>query len=182
MNLPSHPLPLANFNREYIAWKRERGKAIGIHKVKGFSFEKNVNRYKERYIDGVFGKALVEKKLISSRKTFDTTAFNNAIVAWLQMYTQPLKASVTNTTGKYIPNVGFVANTADKGRADITAQYPDFELCIETKQAKESQLKSQKEFEAMVQQQSFRKYFVVRGWIDFQQQMLNFFGTLQDSK
>ena len=58
--------------------------------------------------------------------------FNAMLVAYLKMFTPCIEAKITNTAGKWIPNVGYIPNR-DKGRADITAQYSLFELCIETK-------------------------------------------------
>jgi hypothetical protein len=91
------------------------------------------------------------------------------------MFTPTLKCDVTNTKGNYIPNVGFVQNYADRGRADVTAQYNDFELCVETKKKYESQLDSQKKFEGMANQQSFRKYIITRSFEDFQEKINNIF-------
>ena len=175
-------LTIKEFNALYTAYKREKYKNIKLHHVKGFVLykekktkttselkkDKNNIPYYERTV----------KILDKPKITFDVNQFNKLIVEYLNMFTNPIKANITNTAGKYIPNVGYVHNKADRGRSDITAQYSDFELCIETKQKYEKQLDSQKEFEAMTKNQSFRKYCICRDFENFQIEMKKIFKNL----
>jgi len=168
-------MTIEDFNREYIAHRRAKGERIKLHQVSGFSLYKN-KATKDR-IEGVDqnGIPYTYTKVTSTKKVFDTNQFNKAIVAFLHMYTSPLKASVTNTTGRYIPKVGFVANKADRGRADITAEYKDFILEIETKQRNERQLDSQKKHQARAEQTSYKRYILVRSWDEFVAEMVRMF-------
>jgi hypothetical protein len=168
------PLTIDEFNTLWKAHKREKGKAIHLHHVGGFSITKRLNKTVVEDRVDANGIPYQVRKVTQGREVPDMNGLNKAIVAWLQLFTNPIKAEITNTTGRYIPEVGFVPNR-ERGRADITAQYPTFELCIETKQRNEKQLKSQQRFEAMTQQQAFRRYVLVRSWDDFQMQMIEMF-------
>lgn len=174
-------LTLDEFNKMYKEYKREKLKNIKVHHVKGFTLytEKRTEIIKEPKIDenGIPYYKRTVVLLDKPKKRFNVNEFNRLIVAYLEMFTNPISAGVTNTTGKYIPNVGYIANR-DKGRADVTAQYKDFELCIETKQKYEKQLESQKKFEKMASEQSFRKYVLVRDFESFQIEMKKIFNFL----
>ena len=175
-------LTLKEFNALYTAYKREKCINIKLHHVKPFKLIKTVKQKIEKELkqdaNGIpyYDRTVI--KLEKPKVTFDVNQFNRLIVEYLKMYTNPIRASITNTAGKYIPNIGYVHNKADRGRSDITAQYSDFELCIETKQKYEKQLDSQKEFEAMTKNQSFRKYCICRDFESFQIEMKKIFKNL----
>ena len=168
-------MTIEQFNKAYIQWRREKSANIKSWHFKGFALykNKNVKEVCEGY--DANGIPYRESRIVSTKRVFDTNAFNNAIVAFLKMYTSPLKASVTNTTGRYIPKVGYIANKADRGRADITAEYPNFILEIETKQRHERQLDSQKQHQARAEQTSYRRYVLVRSWDEFVAEMVKMF-------
>lgn len=174
------PLTIDQFNKAWREHERTRLAHIHVHTVKGFRVTKHLTKRETREGYTENGTPYSYSVTTKGREVPDMDGLNKAIVAWLKVYTNPIKAQITNTKGNYIPKVGFVANK-ERGRADITAQYADFELCIETKQRTEKQLKSQKEFEQMTIQQSFRKYLIVRDWIDFQEKMIFLF-NLADEK
>ena len=181
-------LTVKEFNKLYIAHRREQAKKIKLWVVKGFSIEsvKTTKRTKilKQTDTGVpYYETVIEqlKKPIVKIKMDGVNGFNAMLVAYLKMFTPCIEAKITNTAGKWIPNVGYIPNR-DKGRADITAQYSLFELCIETKNTygkrKEKQLESQKKFEAMAANQTFRKYVLVRDFEDFQIKMAEIFNNL----
>ena len=171
---PTKQYTLEEFNAIYIEDRRKRYNDIKVHKVKGFSLTKTKTKYKETYSTDANGIPEVKKEVLSKKVTFDTNEFNKLIVAYLTLFTTPLRCSVTNTTGRMIGG-RYVQNKVDRGRADITAQYEQFELCVETKQKYEKQLDSQKEFEGMASKQSFRKYILTRSFEDFQDKVNEIF-------
>ena len=166
-------LTIEEFNKIYIDYRIEKGKNIHLSKVKGFTLVKNVHKYKEYISYNPLGIPSIKKEIIHTRQVPDIKSFNKAIVAWLKIFTDPIKAEVTNTKGYMID--GRWRKNPNRGQADITAQYHDFELCIETKQKHEKMKDSQVNFMDMAQQQLFRKYFVVRSWEDFQEKMIDLF-------
>ena len=174
-------MTLDEFNKKYVAYKRDKLSNIKAYYIKPFKlYTIKTQEIIKKQKNDANGIPYFEKTIITLDKPkikFNVNQFNALIVAYLKLYTNPLKANITNTTGTYIPNVGFIANR-DKGRADVTAQYNDFELCIETKQRYEKQLDSQKSFEKMSQQQSFRKYVLVRDFEEFQIEMKKIFKNL----
>jgi len=176
-------MTIDQFNENYVAFERKRLSNIKVHDIKRFVIY-HTKTQKRTKIETMteFGIPIIETEIEQLPKPIvkmDIPAFNKMIVAYLKMYTDPIKAHVTNTTGRYIPKVGFVVNK-DKGRADITIQYKDFELCIETKQRYEKQLESQKSFETMANQQSFRKYVLCRDFDEFQNEMRKIFKNLPE--
>lgn len=176
--LPIKPLTINEFNQEWKAHKRDKYKGIKLHVVSSFRLTKKLTK-KEITTDMMHGIPTTKVKVVGSREVSDIKGLNKAIVAWLQLYTAPLKCAITNTSGKYIPNVGFVANKADRGRADITAEYQDMILSIETKQKNEMLLDSQHKYKSMAERQSFRKYVIVRSWEQFQSEMIAIFTARQ---
>lgn len=174
-------LTLEQFNSLYKEYKREKFKNIKMHNVKSFVLYKEKKHIiKKELKQDINGIPYYEKVVIvieKPKRIFQVNQFNNLIVTYLKMFTNPIRAEITNTKGNYIPNVGYIPNR-EKGRADITAQYEKFELCIETKQKYEKQLDSQKSFEKMSQQQSFRKYVLVRNFEEFQIEMKKIFKNL----
>jgi hypothetical protein len=174
-------LTLDQFNALYKEYKREKFKDIKLHHVKPFTLYKvKKHKIKKELKQDINGIPYYDKIVIvieNPKKIFQVNQFNALIVAYLKIFTNPLRAEITNTKGNYIPNVGYIPNK-EKGRADITSQYETFELCIETKQEYEKQLDSQKSFEKMSQQQSFRKYVLVRDFEEFQIEMKKIFKNL----
>jgi hypothetical protein len=165
---------LKEFNEIYIAHKRDLLKHIHVHKVKGFSLIKTKSKVKLTTKSDDNGIPYIEREVLSKTESFDTNEFNKLIVAYLQLFTPTLKCNITNTTGRMI-NGRYVQNKVDRGRADITAQYDTFELCVETKKKYEKQLDSQIEFQQMANKQSFRKYILTRSFEDFQQKVNEIF-------
>jgi hypothetical protein len=171
---PTKIYTLKEFNEIYIAHKRDKLKHIHVHKVKGFSLTKTKSKVKVTTTMDANGIPSIKREVLSKTETFDTNGFNKLIVAYLELFTPTLKCSITNTMGRMI-NGRYVQNKVDRGRADVTAQYDTFELCVETKQKYEKQLDSQKEFESMANFQSFRKYILTRSFEDFQHKVNEIF-------
>jgi hypothetical protein len=171
---PTKIYTLKEFNEIYIASKREKLKHIHVHKVKGFSLTKTKRKVNIITKVDENGIPYIEREVLSKTESFDTDEFNKLIVAYLQLFTPTLKCNITNTTGRMIKG-RYVQNKVDRGRADITAQYDTFELCVETKKKYEKQLDSQIEFQEMANKQSFRKYILTRSFEDFQQKVNEIF-------
>ena len=174
-------IDLKEFNKIYVESECKRLENIKAYYIKPFKLytEKKQEITKELKNDsnGIPYYERTIKIYDKPKLKFNVNQFNALIVAYLKLFTNPIKANITHTKGNYISGVGFIANR-DKGRADVTAQYQDFELCIETKQKYEKQLNSQKSFEKMTQQQSFRKYVLVRNFEEFQIEMKKIFEKL----
>lgn len=171
---PNKIYTLDEFNEIYINHKREELKSIKVNKVKGFTLTKTNSKVIVTHKNDADGFPYVHREVFSKKEVFDTNQFNKLIVAYLTIFTPTLKCNVTNTTGRMVKG-RFVKNKADKGRADVTAQYENFELCIETKQKYEKQLDSQIEFHSMTKKQSFRQYILTRSFDDFQRQVNEIF-------
>jgi len=175
-------MTIEQFNKIYIASERERLLKYKIFKIKGFSVYKKVTekrtKTEKKDVNNIpFIETTIES--IKPKLRMDINEFNKLVVAYLKIFTNPIKAEVTNTMGIYIPNIGYVKNK-DRGRADVTAQYINFELGVETKQKYETQLESQKDFQAMADSQSFRKYIIARNFDELQTKLKTIFTGLPD--
>lgn len=85
-----------------------------------------------------------------SKKAFNTNNFNKLCQAVWEYYTGT-KLKRISSEGRYRPGIGFIPST-NKGFADLHGIYKGRSVYIETKQSKESHLKSQKDFAEWVRQ------------------------------
>ena len=85
-----------------------------------------------------------------SKKVFNTNNFNKLCQAVWEYYTGT-KLKRISSEGRYRPGIGFIASP-NKGFADLHGIYKGRSVYIETKQSKESHLKSQKEFAQWVRE------------------------------
>ena len=85
-----------------------------------------------------------------SKKAFNTNNFNKLCQAVWEYYTGT-KLKRISSEGRYRPGIGFIASP-NKGFADLHGIYKGRSVYIETKQSKESHLKSQKEFAEWVRE------------------------------
>lgn len=85
-----------------------------------------------------------------SKKAFNTNNFNKLCQAVWEYYTGT-KLKRISSEGRYRPGIGFIASP-NKGFADLHGIYNGRSVYIETKQAKEAHLKSQKEFAQWVRE------------------------------
>ena len=85
-----------------------------------------------------------------SKKAFNTNNFNKLCQAVWEYYTGT-KLKRISSEGRYRPGIGFIASP-NKGFADLHGIYKGRSVYIETKQSKESHLKSQKEFAQWVRE------------------------------
>jgi hypothetical protein len=175
------PITLHQFNLIHESHNFARFNGMGYYRqyYKLTKLKEVKKGEKEWTIDDDFKVELVTITEAVKKQVFDTDSFNKLILRYLRLFTPVIKAALTDTKGFYNPKTGqWMTNKSDKGRADITAQYKDFELGIETKQKYESQKEAQKEFEQMAAKQSFRKYVLVRSFDDFQLKMFEIFPGL----
>jgi ribosomal protein S4E len=172
---------LDEFNELYKQKEKERLKSIKFDekKIKLFKLKKKLpNKVKIETIS-INGVPQIKRTVIrEGNYTFDMDCFNRLIVEWFKMFTDCLDAKITNTTGL---NFGkYWKKNNDKGRADITVIFKDFELGIETKRKYEKQLDSQKKFQSLSLETNFRKYVIIIGedddsFVEFQKVIINKF-------
>ena len=181
---PEHTtLTLSQFNDLHVAAKRYNGRHIKLHAVKRHTLTKWLS--KKNVVEGYTENGIPFTKVEASnrREVFDSVGFNKVIVRYLELFTPCIRAAITDTKGRYNNSKKiWVANTADRGRPDVTAQYTDFELCIETKQKNEKHLDTQRTFQAMAQQQAFRKYIITRSFDNFQEKIRELFPDVPTSE
>jgi hypothetical protein len=174
------PITLEQFNliHESHDWVRLKGYGYYTTYFK-LTKLKEVKKGVKEWIYDEEGIRLVYHSEAVKKQVFDTKSFDKMLLRYLRILTPTIKANITDTKGVFNPATGkLMSNKADKGRADITAQYTNFELGVETKQKYETQKESQKEFERMANAQTFRKYILVRSFEDFQMKMYDIFENL----
>jgi len=97
-----------------------------------------------------------------TKKVFDTNKFNDLCQAVWEYYLGT-KLKRISSEGKYRPELGRFIQSTNKGFADLHGIHEGRAVYIETKQPKESQLKSQRDFQKWVQDGG-GYYFIVRSF------------------
>ena len=158
-------ITVESFTEQYNARRKER---MGIaHVDKKFKLEKNkkIKEGERKYEMNEHGiPVLVSQTPSISKKVFDTNKFNELCQAvWEHFIGTKLKR--ISSEGRYRPELGRFIQSSNKGFADLHGIYQGRAVYIETKQANETQLKSQRAFEQWVKNGG-GYYFIVRSFDD----------------